>query len=320
MDGVKPDWLRVAVPAAAGPTVRRMGELLRARGLPTVCRSAHCPNLPICWGQGTVTFMIGGDVCTRACRFCAVPHGRPEALDPEEPGRLARAVNELGLRYVVLTSVDRDDLPDGGGAHYAAAIRAVREAVPDALVEALLPDFGGDREALRTVVAAGPTVVGHNLETVRRLSPLVRDRRAGYDLSLSVLRTLKELDPRLRTKSSLLLGLGETEDELGEALADLRAAGVDIIVLGQYLQPTPRQLPVARYVPPEEFRRWEERARAMGFPGVVSGPMARTSFRAAEAYREVVGQPQPATLCPPEAQACLELDSRAPKKPEGFLG
>ncbi|MFH1609242.1 MAG: lipoyl synthase [Candidatus Bipolaricaulota bacterium] len=276
--------MKVTVSAAAEPVAQRMDQVLATFGIHTVCRSARCPNLPTCWGQGTATFMILGDVCTRACRFCAVAHGRPEAPDPEEPARLARAVAELGLRYVILTSVDRDDLPDGGVGHYAAAIRAVRDAVPEAVVEALIPDFRGDREALRAVVAARPHVVGHNLETMRRLTPVVRDRRAGYDLSLSVLRTLKELAPGVRTKSSLLLGLGERDDEIEATLADLRAAGVDMVVLGQYLRPTPRQLPVARYVSPDEFRRWGVRARALGFRAVVAEPLARTSFRAAEAY------------------------------------
>jgi len=284
VDERKPDWLRVAVSAVAEPVAQRMDQVLSAFGIHTVCRSARCPNLPACWGQGTGTFMILGDVCMRGCRFCAVDHGQPEPPDPKEPARLARAVAELGLRHVILTSVDRDDLPDGGAGHHAATIRAVRDALPQAIVEALIPDFGGDRVALESVVAARPHVVGHNLETVRRLTPLVRDRRAGYDLSLSVLRALKELAPGVRTKSSLLLGLGERDDEVADALTDLRAAGVDMVVLGQYLRPTPRQLPVARYVSPDEFQRWGERAQALGFPAVVSTPLARTSFRAAEAY------------------------------------
>lgn len=282
MEERKPDWLKVPVPSSSAfPQVE---EVLRRWRLGTVCRSARCPNLPTCWGSGTATFMVLGEVCTRACAFCAVAHGKPLPPDPDEPRRLARAVEELRLRYVVLTSVDRDDLPDGGAGHFAQAIRALRAAAPGALVEALIPDFSGHREALARVVEAGPHVVGHNLETVRRLTPSVRDRRAGYDLSLAVLRTLKELEPELLTKSSLLLGLGETDHELAEALADLREVGVDVVVLGQYLRPTPRQLPVQRYVPPEEFRAWEARARGMGFRAVVASPLARTSFRAADAY------------------------------------
>lgn len=283
----KPEWLRVTVgPGNAG--VAAVRQLLREKGLSTVCEGARCPNLPTCWGNRTATFMILGEICTRACRFCAVPHGRPLLPDPTEPKRLAEAVRALGLRYVVLTSVDRDDLPDGGAAHFAACIRAAKEAVPEVRVEALIPDFSGDEGALQKVVEARPDVVGHNLETVRRLTPFVRDRRAGYHLSLRVLATLKQLDPHILTKSSLLLGLGETEEEIEEALWDLRRVGVDILVLGQYLRPTPRELPVARYVPPGEFSAWEKRAKAMGFRAVVAGPLVRTSFRAAEVFAELV--------------------------------
>jgi lipoic acid synthetase len=232
--------------------------------------------------------MILGEICTRACRFCAVKHGKPSPPDPEEPERLASAAKALGLRYVVLTSVDRDDLPDGGASHFASCIRALKKAAPNLRVEALIPDFSGQREALEKVVEAGPDVVGHNLETVRRLTPRVRDRRAGYELSLFVLRTLKELSPKIFTKSSLLLGLGETEEEVEEALRDLREAGVDIVVLGQYLRPTSRELPVARYVPPEEFEAWRKRALSLGFRAVLSGPLVRTSFRASEVYEELL--------------------------------
>ncbi len=284
MDERKPGWLRVEVSTAAVGGARRVNEVLDKHRIHTVCRSARCPNLPTCWGAGTATFMILGNVCTRACRFCSVSHGRPMAPDPEEPRRLAQAVAELGLRYVVLTSVDRDDLPDGGASHYAATIRRVRETGPEVIVEALIPDFAGDRAALETVLGAGPHVVGHNLETVRRLAPVVRDPRASYATSLAVLQDLKALAPETVTKSSLLLGLGEAEEEVGEALADLRVAGVDVVVLGQYLRPTPRQLPVARYVSPDEFRLWANRARGLGFGAVIAAPLARTSFLAAEAY------------------------------------
>ena len=281
----KPDWLRVEVVPGDQNEVRRV---LREQGLATVCESARCPNLPTCWGQGTATFMILGEICTRFCRFCAVSHGKPNPPGPTEPERLARAVKALRLRYVVLTSVDRDDLPDGGASHFASCIRAIKEAAPETKVEALIPDFSGDFGALRTVVEAGPEVVGHNLETVRRLTPRVRDRRAGYELSLSVLRSSKKLAPRIFTKSSLLLGLGETEEEVEEALRDLREAGVDILILGQYLRPTPRQLPAARYVPPEEFEAWRRRALSLGFLAVLSGPLVRTSFRASEVYEELL--------------------------------
>ncbi len=283
----KPAWLRVEIrPDRAGYEALR--AVLREKGLHTVCESAHCPNLPRCFGAGTATFMVLGNICTRACRFCAVIHGKPLPPDPAEPKRLAQAVKKLGLRYAVLTSVDRDDLSDGGASHFAACIRAIKEAAPETMVEALIPDFSGDKEALKAVVEAGPDVVGHNLETVRRLSPLVRDRRASYDLSLAVLRALKDLKPALFTKSSLLLGLGEEGAEVEEALWDLRKAGVDILVLGQYLRPTPRQLPVARYVAPTEFAVWAEKAKAMGFRAVVAAPLARTSFKAAEVYWELL--------------------------------
>lgn len=283
----KPAWLRVEIGPhqTFGKGVR---EVLQEEGLPTVCERAHCPNLPVCWGAGTATFMILGDICTRACRFCAVSHGKPLPPDPTEPVRLARAIKKLDIRYVVLTSVDRDDLPDGGASHFAACIRAIKEAVPEAKVEVLIPDFSGRREALQTVVEAGPDVVGHNLETVRRLTPRVRDRRASYDLSLQVLKALKELNPLLITKSSLLLGLGEEEGEVEEALGDLRSAGVDIAILGQYLRPTARQLPVVRYVPPGEFAAWEKRAKSLGFRAVLAGPLVRTSFKAAEVYKEAL--------------------------------
>jgi len=270
------------------PALGRIRTVLRENRLSTVCEEARCPNLPTCWGQGTATFMILGEICTRACRFCAVKHGKPAPPDPEEPERLASAAKALGLRYVVLTSVDRDDLPDGGASHFASCIRALKKAAPNLRVEALIPDFSGQREALEKVVEAGPDVVGHNLETVRRLTPRVRDRRAGYELSLFVLRTLKELSPKIFTKSSLLLGLGETEEEVEEALRDLREAGVDIVVLGQYLRPTSRELPVARYVPPEEFEAWRKRALSLGFRAVLSGPLVRTSFRASEVYEELL--------------------------------
>lgn len=281
---MKPEWLRVGI--RADGRLDRMVEVLGRHRLHTVCQSARCPNLPRCWGAGTATFMILGDVCTRRCRFCSTRTGWPGGrVDPGEPRRIAAAVRELGLSYVVLTSVDRDDLPNGGAGQWARTIRAVREAAPGAVVEALVPDFSGDREALGEVLAAGPRVLGHNLETVRRLTPLVRDPRASYELSLEVLAAAKRLRPGVLTKSSLLLGLGEGEEEVREALRDLLSAGVDILVLGQYLRPGPEQLPVARYLPPAEFARWEEEARRMGFRAVVAGPLVRTSFRAAEVYR-----------------------------------
>lgn len=264
MEERKPDWLKVLVPSSSAfPQVE---EALRRWRLGTVCRSARCPNLPTCWGSGTATFMVLGEVCTRACAFCAVAHGKPLPPTPTSPGgwpgplRSSASGTSSSPRWTGTTSPT-------GAAHFAQAIRALRAEAPGALVEALIPDFSGSREALETVVEAGPHAVGHNLETVRRLTPSVRDRRAGYDRSLAVLRTLKELNPELVTKSSLLLGLGESDDEVAEALQDLRAVGVDAVVLGQYLRPTPRQLPVQRYVP--------RRSSGPGRPGPGDGVPGR---------------------------------------------
>jgi lipoic acid synthetase len=262
--------------------------LVSRLGIATVCEGALCPNIMECWGGGVATFMIMGDVCTRGCRFCYVRKGRPQPLDPMEPLKVAEAVRILGLDYVTITSVDRDDLPDGGARHFAETIRAVKMLNPGVKVEVLIPDFRGDEDAIRIVVEAGPDVLAHNIETVRRLTPLVRDWRAGYDQSLKVLRVAKELNPNLVTKSSILLGLGETFEEVVEAMEDLRGAGVDILVLSQYLRPSPKQLPVAKMYSLEEFKVLEEIAYKIGFSYVVAHPLARTSYKAKEAYMEAV--------------------------------
>jgi lipoic acid synthetase len=292
----KPDWLRTAVPAGAG--FEATNERLRAYGINTVCSSARCPNLAECWGRGTTTFMILGDTCTRHCRFCAVKTGDPQgALDETEPERVARAVAELRLFYVVLTSVDRDDLPDLGTGMFARTLHALRstpEAEDDAtsgvnpqasivrrpLVEVLTPDFGGRDELIRQVVEAGPDVFGHNLETVERLTPHVRDPRASYRRSLDVIAAVKRITPKMTTKSGLMVGLGETDYELRQALRDLRSVGCDIVTVGQYLQPARRCLPVERYVTPERFVSLEKEALAMGFRGALCGPLVRSSYRA----------------------------------------
>ena len=283
----KPEWLKVPV-AGGGGAHARVRARLRQDHLHTVCDEARCPNRAECWNDGTAALLLLGDTCTRGCRFCAVntgdPGGRVEAAEPE---RTAQTVVALELDYVVLTSVDRDDLPDGGASVYAATARAVKKARPDTLIEALIPDFQGRRETLATVVAAGIDVIAHNLEVVRRLTPRVRDRRASYDLSLEVLRTIHELDPARVTKSSLMLGLGEDDDEVRQAMRDLRAVHVDVLTLGQYLRPTQRQLPVARYVTPETFAQLQEEARALGFRAVVAGPLVRSSHRAREVFAEV---------------------------------
>lgn len=278
----KPAWLRAKLPTGAGfDTVRRN---VREHRLSTVCEESICPNIGECWNAGTATLMLMGSVCTRACRFCAVDTGNPAGwLDAEEPEQAARSVEWMGLSYVVLTSVDRDDLADGGAAHYAAAVEAIRARNPDTAVEALTPDFRGDLDAVRTVAATPLAVFAHNLETVRRLTPEVRDPRAGYDQSLAVLRAAAAVRDDLLTKSSLMLGLGETEAEVLTAMDDLRDAGVDILTFGQYLRPTVNHLPVRRFITPQEFLRYRELGLQCGFIEVVSGPLVRSSYRAEQA-------------------------------------
>ncbi len=285
VDRKKPPWIKAPLPT--GPEVARLRGLVQELRLHTVCQEALCPNLGECWGHGTMTIMILGGVCTRACRFCAVATGNPKGfVDREEPRRVAEAIARLGVRYVVLTSVDRDDLPDGGAGQFALTVRAIRAQAPGVRVEVLTPDFQGDLEAVRTVLDAGPDVFAHNLETVRRLTPKVRDPRAGYDQSLKVLAFAKRYAPHILTKSSLMLGLGEREEEIREAMRDLRAVGVDILTLGQYLRPTPAHLPVERYVTPEEFKRYEAWGYEEGFLEVFSGPLVRSSYRADRVFLE----------------------------------
>ncbi|MCJ2555310.1 MAG: lipoyl synthase [Candidatus Thermoplasmatota archaeon] len=281
----KPDWLRVRLPG--GGKYRGLKSLLRDRDLTTVCEEAHCPNIGECWGGGTATIMLMGDTCTRGCRFCAVKTGNPKGvLDPFEPAKVADTVARSGWRYVVLTSVDRDDLPDGGAGHFAATIRAIKARDSAIRVEALVPDFQGDPEAIRTVVEAGPEVFAQNQETVERLTHPIRDMRAGYEQTLHVLRTAKAIRPTVYTKSSLMLGLGERQDEVLQAMRDLREAGVDILTLGQYLRPSARHVEMVRYVPPGEFAFFEGGARAMGFLYVAAGPLVRSSYRAGEFFTE----------------------------------
>lgn len=277
----KPPWLKVR--PGGGEAFGEVKRTLRERGLHTVCEEARCPNIGECWSCGTATFLIMGETCTRGCRFCAVATGDPAGvLDHEEPTRVAEAAAQWKLRWVVLTSVDRDDLPAGGSAHFAATVRAIAQRSPTTRVEVLVPDFAGDVEAITTVLAAEPAVFAHNLEVVERLTPRARDRRASYARSLEVLRVAKALRPDGLTKSSLMLGLGETDDEILASLEDLREAGVDAVTLGQYLQPSPRCMPVERYVEPAEFEAWEAKARTLGFAMVASGPLVRSSYRAGE--------------------------------------
>lgn len=278
----KPRWLRV--PVAGGERYQRVKETLARLQLHTVCAEAHCPNVGECWTGGTATVMLMGDVCTRGCRFCHVKTAaRPPALDPDEPRHLAEAIAELGLDYIVVTSVDRDDLPDGGAGHFADAIRRLK-AIGGLLVEVLTPDFQGEAEAVRTVGRAAPDVFANNLETVRRLTPVVRDARASYQQTLDVLARMKQEFPRVVTKSSIMLGLGERPAEVEEAMRDLRAQGVEILTFGQYLRPSEWHLPVVEWVAPGAFEAWRLRGLALGFRYVASGPLVRSSYRAAELF------------------------------------
>lgn len=280
-----PPWLKARLPS--GESYERIKALSSRLRLHTVCEEARCPNLGECWSGGTATFMVLGETCSRGCRFCSVaPLTSSAPPDPKEPENLAETISALDLSYVVLTTVCRDDLPDQGAAHVADCIRSVKARVPGILVEALVQDFRGDEGLLRTVMDGGAEVMAHNLETVDRLTATVRDRRAGYRQSLDVLRKIKTIDPARKSKSSIMLGLGETQEELEAALCDLRAAGVDIVTLGQYLRPTgaPRHLPVQRWVAPEEFEGYGRLARSMGFLYVASGPFVRSSYRAGELF------------------------------------
>jgi lipoic acid synthetase len=292
----KPNWLKVRAPG--GETYARIKQTLRGLDLHTVCEEARCPNVGECWSKGTATVMVLGDVCTRGCRFCAVTSGHPKGVvDAREPENVASAVAALGLKYVVLTMVDRDDLPDGGAAHVRDTVLALRRLSPGLLVETLVGDFAGDFSCVDTVLSGGPSVYGHNIEVVRRLTPLVRDRRCSFDRSLDLLSyARKKADEKPQNdepnsekwtryvKSSLMVGVGETDDEVVEAMADLRKAGVDIVTLGQYLRPSPKHLPVDRYVTPEQFERWQTIGQTMGFAFVASGPLVRSSYHAAEAF------------------------------------
>lgn len=273
-----PEWLRLKLPTS--DTFGQTRNLLDGLRLHTVCESAKCPNHWECWSKGTATFMIAGDRCTRACGFCAVSTAKPLALESDEPQRVAEATRRMNLKHVVITAVARDDLDDGGAEHFRGTIEAVRAANPDIIIEVLVPDFLDRDDAIDSVLTANPDIYNHNLETVRRLTPTVRSR-ATYDRSLSVLRKVKEKrGDTIYTKSGIMLGLGETGEELITALEDLRAANCDVLTLGQYLQPTLKHLPVVEFVPPARFEEYGERARQMGFVHVASGPMVRSSYHA----------------------------------------
>jgi lipoic acid synthetase len=291
----RPSWMRVRYQQT--PELEHLLELVKTEKLHTVCQSAACPNLGECWAHGTATFMIAGNQCTRACGFCDVATGRPGPLDPGEPARVAHAIAELGLRFAVVTAVARDDLADGGAAHFARTIAAIRERTPSCRIEVLIPDFKGSEAALRIVLDASPDVLNHNLETVERLQRPVR--KAGrYDRSLELLARAARLRPEIPTKTGLMLGLGESADEIRTTLRDIRAHGCRLLTIGQYLAPTPKHLPVARWVTPEEFDAWAGEARALGFAEVFSGPLVRSSYRAEKLAKaaDSAAAPYPGTV------------------------
>ncbi|MFH1132924.1 MAG: lipoyl synthase [Nanoarchaeota archaeon] len=281
---VKPEWLMIR--PSLDTDFSSFKAILQKRGLSTVCQEAHCPNMAECWHQAkTATFMVLGDTCTRTCRFCAIAkatQGKP--LDPDEPRKLAEAIAEMNLDYAVITSVDRDDLPDGGADHFAACIKAIRQQRPSVRIEVLIPDFSGSEQCLKKIVEARPDVIGHNIETVSSLQKKVRDLRAGYLQSLSVLSAVKRLGPKIFTKSSLILGLGESKEEVIEAMQDLRKAGCDILTLGQYLKPKNRSLEVEEFITPDAFAEYRRIAEELGFLFVASGPFVRSSYRAGELF------------------------------------
>ncbi|MFH1409610.1 MAG: lipoyl synthase [Nanoarchaeota archaeon] len=281
---MKPKWLKI-VPAA-NTDFSPIQDILRKQHLSTVCEEAHCPNMAECWHQTkTATFMIMGDTCTRGCKFCAIKTAKnPPALDPFEPERLARAISEIDLDYVVLTSVDRDDLPDGGASHFAQCISRIRKAHPAVFIEVLIPDFRGNLDSLKKVIDARPDVLAHNIETVERLQSKIRDPRAAYQQSLNVLATAKKLNPAIYTKSSIMLGLGETQQETKEAIDDLRNHDVDILTMGQYLKPKNRVLEVKEFIIPETFNQFKSEALDKGFLFVAAGPLVRSSYRAGELF------------------------------------
>lgn len=278
---MKPQWLKIEL--SRNDNFDNIDSTLKKYNLHTVCQEAHCPNISECWNGGTATFMVMGSVCTRGCRFCAVKTGKPLTLDKDEPHKLAQAIKEWGLDYIVITSVDRDDLPDQGAQHFASCINEVREENPDILIEVLIPDFRGNKELIKIVTGAKPDVLAHNIETVRRLQKSVRDVRANYEQSLSVLKLAKKFGVKY-TKSSLMLGFGETDEEIIEAMNDLRAVGVDIVTFGQYLRPSNKHVQITEYVHPNKFEYYKKMAEELGFLYCASGPFVRSSYKAGELF------------------------------------
>jgi len=282
-----PDWLTIRMPRP--DTIKQVEGMMRAKGLHTVCESARCPNLPECWSKKTATFMILGNTCTRSCGFCAIRVGRGETLNPDEPADVARVSSELGLKHVVVTSVARDDLRDQGATQFALTIEALHKENPDTIVEVLTPDFKGRRDCIEIVCKAHPEIYNHNIETIERLHTVVRPQ-AKYERSLGVLKQVKEIDPTIYTKSGIMLGLGETKDEVVATLRDLRAIGVDAVTIGQYLRPTMRHLPVNEFIHPAVFKEYEAIGEAIGFAFVASGPFIRSSYNAIEFSKKVMAE------------------------------
>lgn len=293
-----PEWLTIRLPRP--DTIKEVEAMMRAKSLHTVCESARCPNLPECWSKKTATFMILGETCTRSCGFCAIKVGRGEDVNLHEPADVARVSQDLGLKHVVVTSVARDDLKDEGAGQFARTIEALRQANPLTIVEVLTPDFKAKPDLIQIVVDARPDIFNHNIETVHRLSPIVRPQ-AKYERTLKVLRTVKEMDSSIYTKSGLMLGLGETKDEVVETLRDLRSAGVDAVTIGQYLRPTMKHLPVVEFIPPPQFKEYERIGDELGFAFVASGPFIRSSYNAIEFSKKVM------------AERLAQLDAMAPK-------
>jgi lipoyl synthase len=282
----KPVWIRMRPPG--GEVYAKVKQSLKSRELHTVCEEAKCPNIAECWGSKTATIMIMGDVCSRGCRFCAVDSGKPTLLDPNEPRKVAEAIKEWGLGYVVITSVCRDDLHDGGAGHIAKTIKAIKTLCPHTIVESLIPDFRLNLDSIRMIVESLPQVISHNIETVKRLSSKIRDARASYKQSMSVLKKCKEMNSAIYTKSSIMLGLGESKDEIKETMRDLRSVGVDILTMGQYLQPTLSHSSVVEYISPETFNELGKIAETMQFMYVASGPLVRSSYKAGEFFLEKI--------------------------------
>lgn len=307
----KPSWLKVRAPG--GENYAHIKKTLRELDLYTVCEEARCPNVGECWSSGTATVMVLGHTCTRACRFCAVTSGNPRgATDPREPEHVARAISQMNLKYVVLTMVDRDDLLDGGSSHVASTVSALKRRQPSLLVETLVGDFGGREVDIDTLLASGLDVFAHNIEVTRALTPRIRDQRCDYDLSLSVLRYAKLNAPQKLTKSSIMVGLGETDEEVVQTMRDLRDAAVDVVTLGQYLRPTPAHSPVVRYVTPEAFHHYEQVGLEMGFAYVASGPLVRSSYHAAEGFIAARLRPAEGVEPPRQGRMPSELAAKEP--------